>query len=202
MPTGYTEAVASGEVVDFKDYAMRCARAFGAAVTMRDDPPDVPIPDEFEPSQWNAKRLVEVESEIAALQTATKKEIEAMAKSAHDETHRNWQNAVAKKREMLARYTSMLCKAKQFVPPSEDHRPFAEFLIGQLEDSIDHDCSLEFYPEPVKLDAATWKAKRLERLGKDREYHIRHQRDEDERTHRRNKWLKDLRIAIESVYSD
>lgn len=36
MPSGYTAGVGNGSVVEFGDYAWRCARAFDALVTMRD----------------------------------------------------------------------------------------------------------------------------------------------------------------------
>ena len=35
MPTGYTAAVCSGEITEIKDFALSCARAFGALITMR-----------------------------------------------------------------------------------------------------------------------------------------------------------------------
>ena len=36
MPTGYTDKIKDG--ITFKEYAMGCARAFGALITMRDNP--------------------------------------------------------------------------------------------------------------------------------------------------------------------
>src|SRR5690348_5408929 len=38
MPTGYTAEVAEGKVTDFRTFALRCARAFGATIMQRDDP--------------------------------------------------------------------------------------------------------------------------------------------------------------------
>lgn len=37
MPTGYTASVQEGKVTEFRDFAMECARAFGALVMMRDE---------------------------------------------------------------------------------------------------------------------------------------------------------------------
>ena len=37
MPTGYTEDIYNGKDVTFKDFALKCARAFGACVHQRDD---------------------------------------------------------------------------------------------------------------------------------------------------------------------
>jgi len=59
MPTGYTYPVVEGKITEFSDFALSCARAFGALITMRDDPHDTPIPETFEPSDYNAKKLAE-----------------------------------------------------------------------------------------------------------------------------------------------
>ena len=42
MPTGYTAIIEDDPNCTFEQYLMRCARAFGATVTMRDDPLDKP----------------------------------------------------------------------------------------------------------------------------------------------------------------
>ena len=55
MPTGYTSKIADG--IGFKDFALSCARAFGACIEMRDDPSDKPIPNEFKPNDYHKKRM-------------------------------------------------------------------------------------------------------------------------------------------------
>ena len=40
MPSGYTSDIYNGKEVTFKDFALGCARAFGACVMQRDDPAD------------------------------------------------------------------------------------------------------------------------------------------------------------------
>ncbi len=56
MPTGYTAAVQNGTVTRFADFAMNCARAFGALVELRDEM-DAPIPDTFKPSTHHSESL-------------------------------------------------------------------------------------------------------------------------------------------------
>ena len=51
MPIGYTSKLHDGDQ-PFNEFIMSCARAFGALVTMRDDPNDAPIP-EFEVSEYS-----------------------------------------------------------------------------------------------------------------------------------------------------
>lgn len=49
MPTGYTNRIQNGEITEFKDFALACARAFGALISMRDDALDAPMPAEILP---------------------------------------------------------------------------------------------------------------------------------------------------------
>lgn len=54
MPTGYTYAIKEG--ISFRDFVLKCARAFEACVSMRDDPMDKEIP-EFVASDYYQKEL-------------------------------------------------------------------------------------------------------------------------------------------------
>ena len=40
MPTGYTTDIYNGKDVSFRDFALTCARQFGACIMQRDDPAD------------------------------------------------------------------------------------------------------------------------------------------------------------------
>ena len=44
MPTGYTYDLYDGKDIEFPDFVMKCARAFGALIEIRDDPMDAAIP--------------------------------------------------------------------------------------------------------------------------------------------------------------
>lgn len=56
MPTGYTANVPDG--ITFEQFVWQCARGMGALVMMRDEPTGAPIPERFEPSDYNAKREI------------------------------------------------------------------------------------------------------------------------------------------------
>ena len=55
MPSGYTNKIKDD--ISFEEFALSCARAFGACVEMRDDPGDAKIPEEFTPSPYYKKAL-------------------------------------------------------------------------------------------------------------------------------------------------
>ena len=43
MATGYTYPVVEGKITEFSEFALGCARAFGAFMHMRDDNSDAPL---------------------------------------------------------------------------------------------------------------------------------------------------------------
>jgi hypothetical protein len=45
MPSSHTSPVQKGEVTSFPDFALDCARAFGATIAMRDMASDAPLTD-------------------------------------------------------------------------------------------------------------------------------------------------------------
>lgn len=76
MPTGYTADLTLD--TPFERFAMRCARAMGACVMMRDDPMDAPIPDKWEPDDYYRKRLEDAKAKLAAAEEMPKAELQVL----------------------------------------------------------------------------------------------------------------------------
>lgn len=197
MPSGYTAGVQDGTITDFRDYAMKCARAFGALIMMRDDPMDAEIPEEFQPSTYNAERVAESRAELAKLESCSEEEAQAMADADHAKKVEYRLEALERKRIERKRYESMLEKARAYIPPTEDHSKYAEFLVSQLEESIKWDCDESYYEaEPVRLDGHTWKMQRMQSLREDIKRNLERQQEENERTDSRNRWIAELRKSL------
>jgi hypothetical protein len=52
----------------FPQFAMSCARAFGALIEMRDEGMDAKIPDEIKPEPYHKKAAAEARKELAAFE--------------------------------------------------------------------------------------------------------------------------------------
>lgn len=132
MPTGYTHGVQDGTVTEFRDFALICARAFGATILMRDDPMDAPIPDEFQSSTYHLDRLKELEIEQSAqlresidFDCSTRYETEPVLKSGKE-----W---LESRRQIVAR--DIACNTKQH--EEEVHRTNERNRwIRQLRESL------------------------------------------------------------------
>lgn len=195
MPTGYTAAVADG--IDFKTFAMNCARAFGALVTMRDDPADAEIPDAFPPSDYHERSLAEARTRLAALNAMTPDEIAAAAETAwqNDETYRA--RRIAECRALRAKYEALLADVVAWAPPTPDHIGMHEFMQQQLRDSLKHDCDESFYAAPeAKPTPAEWLTMRRERAEWDIKYHTEHHAQEVARAKERTDWVRMLRASL------
>ena len=74
MPTGYTLELYDGKDITFEEFVLKCARAFGALINMRDEPRDAPIPERFEPSYYHLKELIKAKSGQKKLKNGMKKQ--------------------------------------------------------------------------------------------------------------------------------
>lgn len=196
MPTGYTAAIQEG--VTFQQFAMNCARAFGALVMMRDDPSDAEIPAAFEPSDHNLKALEKAREEMMTLGAMGTAECEVAAMRQFDEESAYRSKQIAESNELQAKYDAMLQEVKAWIPPSPDHVKMKEFMIEQIESSIKFDCNADYYEArvPQLHTAISWKAQRVLQVAKDITYHSEAHEEEVERTAGRNKWIAELRESL------
>ena len=194
MPTGYTCGVVDGEVTEFSDFAMRCARAFGALINMRDDPMDAPIPTEMLPQTKCHDDRIEADLKRMG-------EVQAMTLAAADtealEVHRQALAARAKylaDRDLEAsRLNAMLAKVRAWQPPTPDHSEMKKFMIDQLTISLPGDYAP---PIPALLDGAAWRQQEIDRLSDSVVYHQKERAKEIERTQSRVEWVKALRSSL------
>lgn len=200
MPTGYTADVQSGKVTDFQTFALQCARAFGALVLMRDDPSDAPIPEEFKPSNYSAKALEDATAELERLRLMTLIEVERAAASAYDEALTRWATRREERVQDRKRYEAMLSQVQAWDPPSQDHVEMKSFMLQQLKQSIDSDCSSDYDDRPAKRSAKEWHEQESKRLRDSIAYHAKSHAEEVERTRGRNVWVRQLSRIVGVVW--
>lgn len=201
MPTGYTAAVQDGTITEFREFALQCARAFGATITMRDDPMDKPIPDAFAPSDWHAKALERERKTLAELRTMSLDHAEREAKAHHEAALAEWKRRRAERQEQRLRYEAMLAEVRAWQPPSPDHVELKSFMERQLIDSIDFDCREHDEEEPKPITGPEWLAKRIKEAERMVAYHAKEHADEVERTESRNRWIWQLRQSLSAKES-
>lgn len=195
MPTGYTSDLYEGKRVAFSEFAMKCARAFGATIEMRDESLDVPIPDAFTPSTYHAEAIVEAEAKLAEIEGWSDKRAEKEARKAFEERARSANQYNEGNMKRAQAYTGMLKRVNEWTPPTSDHEGLKRFMISQLAESLDFDC---FYVDsvPKLLSGKQYRRQLIQRLRRDITYHKKEQKKERRRVEGRNKWVQELRQSL------
>lgn len=196
MPTGYTANVADGTITEFGDFAMLCARAFGACVSMRDSPHDAQIPDVFQPSDYNSKELCDAESELRRLESMSETDRVEAAEADYASQLTAWQKYHDDMEKKKSRYEAMLAKVTEWQPPTVEHSGLKKFMSEQLENSIMFDCGNLYVKKPERGTVYEWYSRALETANKNIAYHAKAQAEEIERARTRSKWVADLRASL------
>jgi hypothetical protein len=195
MPTAYTLAVQEGRITEFRDFALQCARAYGACIDLRDQPLSPDIPDEVVPFDYHLRALEAAQASLAELDLMTDDEIREKASREHDEALRRHEESRMRNAAHLERYRTMLAKVVAWEPPSQDHRDLKDFMISQLEDSIRCDCGYE-PPVPASKTASQWLNDFRERLKAEIATHKDGYEGECRRADERTLWLRKLKESL------
>ena len=199
MPTGYTSAVADGRVTKFDQFALRCARAFGALIELRDESLDATIPAEMKPSTYHQEALATARQQLKVVQKWDDAQAEVEAQKSFDVALQSAVDYGKKQEETGRAYVAMARKTNKWTAPGKDHEPLKQFMLDQLLASIEHDC-LYATTIPVRLSGAQFKAKRLEQLKHNVDYHRKEWAAEVKRVAGRNKWLSALRDSLKDQH--
>ena len=194
MPTGYTANIPEG--ISFEQFVWQCARGMGALIMMRDEPGDAPIPERFEPSEYHNKKIAEAEVELSRLEGLTVDEAAKECSISHEKEETRKANRLAKNRQQIEAYKLMLKKATNWQPPTKDHEGFKEFMVDQIQKSVDFDDDEKLYQPSEILKTEAWLTERIAKAKWDIEYHTKNHKEEIERTESRNYWLAELRNSL------
>ncbi|AMT89863.1 hypothetical protein [Pseudomonas koreensis] len=196
MPTGYTDEIKKG--ISFSTFAMNCARAFGATITLRDESGGGDkIPQRFEPDSYHSKALNSDRENLAALESMTLAECELKAAAEHTASEVQRLEWIKERNDLRQSYEEMLRCAQSWVPPTEEHIGLKEFMIQQITDSIKWDCDISYYatPTPV-LTGLEWLEAAKEKTITSMAYHKKGYSEEVARTEQRNAWISALRASL------
>ena len=196
MPTGYTSDLYEGKDIAFPDFVRKCARAFGALIEMRDDPMDATIPDKFEASSYHTEQLEKAEADVARIKAWDDTEADSQSQLAYDRAQREYEESLANKAAMRERYEAMLAQVKAWTPPTREHQGLKDFMVKQLEESIEHDCSTDYLTVPERLTGAAYKEQQLHSARWNVSYHTEHGEYDKKQAEKRTNWVTALRQSL------
>lgn len=194
MPTGYT---ADLEGVTFPQFALRCARAFGALITLRDEAFDALIPDCIKPFKYHLIALQESIESLVDIDSWDKAEAELEWKANYARAVENREAQLKNSDGTRKRYENMIACVEDWTPPTEDHQGLKDFMLKQLRESIKFDCLGENdFPMPQAQSGQEYKHSRLCEALQDIEYHAKKYRKELTRSRERTEWIRNLRSSL------
>jgi len=198
MPTGYTSEIYNGQEVSGKEFLMKCARAFGACVEMRDAGMDALIPEEFKPSTYHAEEIEKVRIKLIEYQNMTNEEIKQAIEYEYNSKIKYNKEKIEEYKQMKNRYLKTLQEIEIWTPPTPDHIGLKKFAIEQIKKSIEFDCNYSYYEkeEIKKPISEEWINNKINKCEEDIKYHTKKNEEEIKRIEERNKWIKDLRESL------
>ncbi|MBI3632194.1 MAG: hypothetical protein HY225_01990 [Candidatus Vogelbacteria bacterium] len=200
MPTGYTSDICYGEKgVSFQKFILTCARNFGATITMRDEPLDALIPEEFKPDDYNHERLIQAKANLTRALNMSDRQVLAASVKTYKDSCKSYLESLTKSRALRSRYETMLAQVRAWTPPSTDHYGLKDFMVEQLTMSIDHDCST--YPRrwPRQKSVTGYRKQIVKSAKWDIAYHSKGWAEEIDRAEKRTTWIKQLRESLRNL---
>jgi hypothetical protein len=195
MPTRYTEDIEKG--IDFKEFALHCARAFNACASMRDDPLDKEI-STFNPSNYYKEWLEEAKESLKEFKNFDSSDFNRFANEKFRIEFLEYEQNIKKCLSLKDKYNDMLRQVRDWDPPTIHHYELKSFMIEQIEQSIIHDC---YYSQdaPKLLSAEEWANNELREILHDIEYYTEEYEEETERINKNNKWITQLKNSLNDL---
>lgn len=192
MPTGYTYKIEEGNV-SFKDFAMDCARAFGAMSHLRDIGRDTPYTPK-KVSEYHPKEVQAAIKKRDTLLNMTADTIQAKCDADFASAMKDWEASEKKRVEILGRYQAMLARVVAWNPPTPDHTGIKQFMIDQINLCLPDFVHPREKPAPVApgeyfrhaMDSILW----------DIDYHTKRANEEANRASSDNEWVKKLEESL------
>lgn len=196
MATGYTMEIAEGKKVTGEEFIIKCARAFGACISMRDDSLNKPIPPYFEADKYYSNRLETLNKELDLLRSLSLEEVQNKIEKENERISKSNLATIENKKKLMERYLKTLSEVTKWQPPTEEHVKLKEFAIEQLENSIESDCKMHYMEELITVSPKEYIANEIKWCLTDIEYATKRQKEESDSLAKRNKWIEDLRNSF------
>ena len=195
MPTGFTSEIEKG--ITFPQFALRCAKAFGTLIDMRDDSLDKPIPATMEPGSYHREELKKAKEKLEKAKKIPLKEAKKIAKREYENAIKYNQEEIKIKKNLKTKYEEMLNQVVKWQPPTPQHTRLKDFMYEQISDSIKFDCNTEYYEKQVNLlTPKQYVEQEIKSCKDDIKYHLKHYQEEVKRCADNTKWVQDLRKSL------
>jgi chromosome segregation ATPase len=197
MPTGYTSVVCERDI-SFNEFTWRCARAFGALISMRDASLHANIPDKLPvDDSFHVAELKKAQTRLKTLKKTSLDVAEARAKRDYAAALKAKKEHIKRVSDVRARLDAMREQVDSWQPPSKEHEGLKTFMLQQLDETIKYDGTVSEYYDKVKPQTGEeWLEMALGHAQRDIEYHTQHLAEDRKRADEHQQWIDQLRANI------
>lgn len=192
MGSFYVELMIKKGLTRLEDFALLCARQFGACISLRDEDGTKPAPESIEPDPYHEQQLKKAISRLREHESMTEEQARTVWRVTMAQRATAAQQNDASDDAQRAQVQPMLEKARAWDPP-ETYLELKKFMIEHLEWCMP-------LPRSSRLDTrepfVEWYAKMREHLARDVAYHEKSWEEEQQRAKERTAWLRGLRDAL------
>lgn len=184
----------------FEEYALSCARAFGALVTMREDPMDAPIPEELKPDPYYLRAEADATRRLKnLLAMSAPDEKEAYGEKRKSEGLRHLIQQKSARDADVDRCRQMLPAVEKWEPPTVDHQGLKRMMLENLHDALKGEND-DYYKSNISKLKGTPALKfyndALDQARRDIEYYRAQYEKEVQRMAGSTQWVKSLRESL------
>ena len=198
MPTGYT-AKLMGEGQSFKEFAMLCARAMGACISMKDDPFDKTIPEKFSSSDYYTENLQRAKNQLKKFKKTSSSEIQLWGSSQIEKMLESTTKAYNVSKEEDQRLSDMKKHVLNWNPPTPEHENFKKFMLEQIDVSFNN--MSDYYNRELKnikkLTPNKVFVNQLKTIEGQIKYYNEQMKNETKSIESKNNWISELRNSLE-----
>ena len=201
MVTAYTQGIIDGSIKTFKDFALICARA---SIHMR----GADLSAEFKeriPDSFYDEQIKGAEKMIEEIKSLSDEEIIKRKREKIEKGIKRHEKEFLEKVELQKKLNNFLLDAKNYKPPTEDHKQVRYFMIEQLENTIEWMCDIKFNKDEINslnkelnnLNPEMIKLEYLSNFHSAVELYYKEKKKELERCENSNKWHKAYLKSLE-----
>jgi hypothetical protein len=191
MPTCYTSEIEKGQ--SFKEFALRCARNFGALMHMREDPLDANIYPPVVPDYYTNTDFIEkCCADIDKAMNASDEEIIATIEKLRADHEADQE----KSRVLRDQYRAMAAQVREWDAPVQ-YWNVKDFMLEQLKISEPVDCC--FYPFEVQTDPKLFRCDLIEKATKKMRYYFEEREKHRIRCEESSRWIAGFLESIEDA---
>lgn len=147
MPIGYTAYIENGEITTGKEFLKLCTRAFGVAISQREESLSNPTHTKFEPNSYYEKRYNEAVDKLKVAKDMTFNETLSQMIKCHSKRVSDYKRFVEKETEMNKKYQKVRDEVEQWIPPTKEHNGIKKFALEQIDMSMTKQKYIDEYIE-------------------------------------------------------